>query len=105
MCSGNTEDPGKEWSRWFGPYATAGDASRSAAARFVQWKAVIHDGRTGDGIDWVNVAYQPKNVAPVIDGIAVQEPGVRAQAQMGITGQPRKSVALKMPAGPNPSGT
>ena len=101
--SGNTEDPGKEWSRWFGPYATAGTPVEAPAARFVQWKAVIHDGRTGDGIDWVNVAYQPENVAPVIDGIAVQEPGVRAQAQLGITGQPA-NVVLKMPAGPNPSG-
>ena len=29
-------------------------------------------------ISWVSVAYQPKNVAPVIDDIAIQDPGVRA---------------------------
>ena len=101
--SGNTEDPGKEWSRWFGPYSSPGTSIEAPAARFVQWKAVIHDGRTGDGIDWVNLAYQPKNVAPVIDGIAVQEAGVRAQAQIVPSGQP-VNVTLKTPPAPNPSG-
>ena len=55
--SGNTEDPGKEWSKWFGPYSKSGTAVEAPAARFFQWKAVIHDGRTGDGIDWVSEAY------------------------------------------------
>jgi hypothetical protein len=102
--SGNTEDPGKEWSRWFGPY-TASDAQVEAPpARFLQWKAVIHDGRPGDGIDWVQVAYLPKNVAPVIDGIAVQDPGVKAQAPMGVVGQPA-NVTLRQPPAANPGGT
>ncbi len=102
--SGNTDDPGKEWSRWFGPYTKSGAALEAPSARFVQWKAVIHDGRPGDGIDWVNLAYLPRNVAPVIDGIALQDPGVRAQSQMGIaTGQPAP-VTLKMPQAPSPSG-
>jgi WD40 repeat protein len=102
--TGNTEDPGKEWSRWFGPYSSPGTQIEAPAARFLQWKAVIHDGRPGDGIDWVSAAYLPKNVAPVIDGIALQEPGTRAQTQVVITGQ-ATSVSLKQPAGPNPSGT
>jgi len=102
--TGNTEDPGKEWSRWFGPYSSPGTQIEAPAARFLQWKAVIHDGRPGDGIDWVSAAYLPKNVAPVIDGIALQEPGTRAQTQVVITGQ-ATSVSLKQPTGPNPSGT
>jgi hypothetical protein len=101
--TGNTEDPGKEWSRWFGPYTSAPPQIEAPSARFVQWKAVIHDGRAGDGIDWVSISYQPKNVAPVIDGIAVQDPGVRAQAPQLITGTPT-SVALRQPPSPNPSG-
>ncbi len=100
--TGNTEDPGKEWSRWFGPYSSPGTQIEAPAARFLQWKAVIHDGRPGDGIDWVSAAYLPKNVAPVIDGIALQEPGTRAQTQVVITGQ-ATNVSLKQPAGPNPS--
>lgn len=102
--SGNTEDPGKEWSPWFGPYASTDALVGAPAARFLQWKAVIHDGRLGDGIDWVSVAYLPKNVAPVIDGIAIQDPGVRAQAPMGVTLP--ATAPLKQPpaANPNPAG-
>ena len=100
--SGNTEDPGKEWSRWTGPYAATDALIEAPAARFVQWKAVIHDGRPGDGIDWVSVSYQPKNVAPVIDGIALQDAGVRAIAPQGIQG-PQGNVPLKQPPAPNPA--
>ena len=100
--SGNTEDPGKEWSRWFGPYTTSATPVEAPAARFLQWKAVIHDGRPGDGIDWVSVAYQPKNVAPVIDGIAMQDPGVRCESATdyyGATGKRDVETAAK--PGPN----
>ncbi len=102
--SGNTEDPGREWSRWFGPYAKSGAATEAPSARFVQWKAIIHDGRPGDGIDWVSLAYLPRNVAPVIDGIALQDPGVRAQSQAGISSGQPAPVTLKMPPSPNVSG-
>jgi outer membrane protein assembly factor BamB len=102
--SGNTEDPGLEWSRWYGPYTKSGSAMEAPSARFAQWKAVIHDGRPGDGIDWVSLAYLPRNVAPVIDGIALQDPGVRAQSQTGnSSGQPA-TVTIKMPPSPNVSG-
>lgn len=101
--SGNSEDPSKEWSRWFGPYTKSGTEIESPSARFIQWKAVIHDGAPGDGIDWVSVAYLPRNVAPVIDGIVVQEPGVRAQGAPVIGGQP-PSVALKTPPVPSAAG-
>jgi len=40
----------------------------------------------------------------VIDGIAMQDPGVRAQLALIVTGQPT-TVALKQPAAPNPMGT
>src|SRR5262249_17966036 len=52
--SGNSEDPSKEWSKWFGPYTKSGATVESPSARFIQWKAVIHDGVPGDGIDWVS---------------------------------------------------
>jgi WD40 repeat protein len=102
--TGNTEDPGREWSRWFGPYTKTGAAVEAPPARFAQWKAVIHDGRPGDGIDWVSLAYLPRNVAPVIDGIALQDPGVRTQGQSGIPLNQPASVTLKMPPSPNTSG-
>jgi len=102
--SGNTEDPGKEWSRWFGPYSKPGSAVEAPPARFFQWKAVIHDGRPGDGINWVSLAYLPRNVAPVIDAIVLQDPGVRAQSNTIISTGQAPSVALKMPPTPNTPG-
>ncbi len=102
--AGNTEDPGKEWSRWFGPYSQSGASVGAPAARFAQWKAVIHDGRPGDGIEWVSLAYLPRNVAPVIDGIAVQDANVRVQGGSPIQAGQAASVALKTPPAANPTG-
>jgi WD40 repeat protein len=102
--SGNTEDPGREWSRWYGPYTKSGGAMDAPSARFVQWKAIIHDGRPGDGVDWVSLAYLPRNVAPVIDGIALQDPGVRAQSQAGMSSGQPTTVTLKTPPSPNITG-
>jgi WD40 repeat protein len=102
--SGNTEDPGREWSRWFGPYTHSGAPVEIPPARFAQWKAVIHGGRPGDGVDWASLAYLPRNVAPVIDGIALQDPSVRANATTIISGGQPASVNLKMPPAPNTSG-
>ncbi len=102
--SGNTEDPGKEWSKWYGPYSTSGAQTEAPPARFAQWKAVIHDGRPGDGIEWVSLAYEPKNVAPVIDGIVLQDPGVRAQAQQNLATGAATIATLKYPPAPTTSG-
>jgi len=98
--SGNTEDPGNDWSRWFGPYTKSGAEAGAPSARFAQWKAVLRDGRPGAGIDWVSLAYLPHNVAPVIDGIVVQDPGIRAQGQIMAAGGPPPSATLKMPPAP-----
>ncbi len=101
--SGNTEDPGKEWSRWYGPYTHSGTAVEIPSARFAQWKAVIHGGQPGDGVDWASLAYLPHNVAPVIDGIALQEPGVRANATTLLSSGQPANVNLKMPPAQNNS--
>lgn len=101
--SGNTEDPGAEWSRWFGPYSAPEAAIEAPPSRFVQWKAVIHDGRPGDGIDWVSLSYLPRNVAPVIDAVTLQDPGVRVQSPVMVSGG-QQSVSLKMPPAPSVPG-
>ncbi len=99
--SGNTSSPEKNWSPWAGPYKNAADATVNCPpARFAQWKAVFVDTDHGGApsLSWVSLAYQPKNVAPVIDDIAIQEPGVRVQgfaAPPGI-GAPA-SVQLHLP--------
>jgi sugar lactone lactonase YvrE len=103
--TGNTEDPGKEWSKWYGPYTASGAQVEPPAARFVQWKALIHDGRPGDGIEWLSLAYEPKNVAPVIDGIALQDPGVRAQGQPNLATGAAPVAALKFPPAQSSAGS
>jgi sugar lactone lactonase YvrE len=78
--SGNTSTPEDNWSPWTGPYKeSAGEAVTCPPARFVQWKAIFLETDQGQtpSISWVSLAYQPKNVAPVIDDIVVEDPGIR----------------------------
>jgi sugar lactone lactonase YvrE len=108
--SGNTSNPEKNWSPWAGPYPNRkGEKVSATAARFVQWKAVLKgqpgsrgatEGDDLPNISWVTLSYLPKNVAPSIDAIAVQQPGVRVQ---GFQGQPGgqsgpQSVQLRLPS-------
>jgi hypothetical protein len=70
--SGNVDNPDRNWSAW-----TKVDWANNApltvpAARFVQWRAVLHAGNTAPTIDSVALNYLTKNVAPVIDDIFVQ---------------------------------
>jgi outer membrane protein assembly factor BamB len=102
--SGNTEEPGPEWSRWFGPYALSGSDVEAPPARYVQWKTVVHDGRPGDGIYWVSVAYLPRNLPPVMDGIAMQDPGVRAQVAFVVASGQQQNVNLKLPPSDSTNG-
>ena len=104
--SGNTASPEKNWSPWAGPYTNAsGENVTAPPARFVQWKAVFTDGAaartTGANpeVDWVSVAYQPENVAPVVDDIVIQEPNVRVQGFAPAVPTPGNAtpVQLKMP--------
>ncbi|MBZ5695274.1 MAG: hypothetical protein LAN36_07920 [Acidobacteriia bacterium] len=86
--SGNTSSPEDNWSPWAGPYKDpAGAAAECPPARFVQWKAVFLETDQGGtpGISWVSLAYQPKNVAPVVDDVVVQDPGIRVA---GFPAQP-----------------
>jgi hypothetical protein len=78
--SGNTSNPEQNWSPWTGPYKNpAGETITAPAARFIQWKAVFPkpDAAADPSVSWVNLAFQPKNVAPVVDDVAVQDPGIR----------------------------
>jgi hypothetical protein len=95
--AGNTSDPEDSWSSWSGPYRDAkGDQTQAPAARFVQWKAVLRGAKApAPEISWVNLAYLPKNAPPHIDGIAIQDPGVRLSG-FGQGGQ-TPQVQLRMP--------
>jgi WD40 repeat protein len=105
--AGNTSDPGKNWSAWAGPYRDPkGQEVECPAARFVQWKAVLHGGSNPADLSWVEMAYLPKNVAPEVGGIALQSPGVRVSGFSQAGGPPAASpVQLRMPAAPGSQST
>lgn len=70
--SGNVDNPDRNWSPW-----KQVDLSKNAemgvpAARYAQWKAVLHAGSTKPAVDTVTLNYLPKNVAPEIDDVTVQ---------------------------------
>jgi hypothetical protein len=106
--SGNTSSPEDNWSSWAGPYKDSGsEAVNCPPARFVQWKAVFLNESSEQGglpsLSWVSLAYLPKNVAPIIDDIAIQEPGIRVMgfpSQPGGPGNPAPTN-LRMPHGPS----
>lgn len=103
LRTGNTSNPEQNWSPWSGPFRSAqGESSAVPPARFAQWKVVFTaptaSASETPSIGWVSVAYLPKNIAPVVDAIAVQDPGIRTQgpgAQMQ-SGQPQP-VPIRLP--------
>jgi len=82
--SGNVDNPDRNWSPW-----QKIDLSRNAeigapAARFIQWKAVLHAGEIAPRVDSVTLNYLPRNVAPDFDDVTVQV-GIRFQVLPKIT--------------------
>jgi hypothetical protein len=102
LRSGNTSNPEQNWSPWSGPFSNAQGDSSVPAARFAQWKAVFKSpaapAAETPSIGWVSVAYLPKNIAPVVDAIVVQDPGIRTQSPGSPvqSGQPQ-NVPLRVP--------
>lgn len=103
--SGNTSDPDSNWSDWAGPYTNpSGDKLDCPAARFVQWKAVLRGSGNAPAptVDWFSIAYLPKNIAPEVTAIAVQDPGVRVQGiALPTAAGPQAPAQLRMPQPPS----
>jgi sugar lactone lactonase YvrE len=97
--SGNTSSPEKNWSPWAGPFKSPDSASVNCPpARFAQWKAEFLDTSGDPSISWVSLAYQPKNVAPVVEDVAIQDPGVRIREfPQQTVNTTRMNVQLRMP--------
>ncbi len=77
--SGNVDNPDRNWSQW-----TRVDLQKDAQlnlplARFVQWKAVLHEGTPAPSLDSVKLNYLSRNVAPHFEDVTVQT-AVRYQA-------------------------
>jgi hypothetical protein len=76
--SGNVDNPDRNWSAWKKIDLTKDAGMDVPAARYAQWKAVLHAGSTKPVVDSVTLNYLPKNVAPEIEDVSVQV-GVRYQ--------------------------
>ncbi len=76
--SGNVDNPDRNWSPWKKVDLAKDAAMGVPAARYAQWKAVLHAGSAPPAVDSVTLNYLPKNVAPEIDDVSVQT-GVRYQ--------------------------
>ena len=76
--SGNVDNPDRNWSPWKQVDLSKGAEMGVPAARYAQWKVVLHAGSTQPAVDTVTLNYLPKNVAPEIDDVSVQV-GMRYQ--------------------------
>jgi len=79
--SGNVDNPDRNWSPWKKidldamknevDSATEGETG-IPAARYAQWKAMLHNGSTAPAVNSIALNYLPKNIAPEIDDVTVQ---------------------------------
>ncbi|MGC2195327.1 MAG: hypothetical protein WA628_11685 [Terriglobales bacterium] len=76
--SGNVDNPDRNWSPWKKIDTPKDGETGIPAARFVQWRAILHSGNPAPRLDSVTLNYLSKNVAPDIDDVGVQI-GVRYQ--------------------------
>ncbi len=70
--SGNVDNPDRNWSPWKKVDLQKDAQVGVPAARFIQWKAVLHAGNPAPRLDSVTLNYLPKNVAPDFDDVTVQ---------------------------------
>ncbi len=76
--SGNVDNPDRNWSSWKKIDLSKGEETDVPAARYVQWKVVLHSGSEKPDVDSVILNYLPKNIAPEVEDVSVQT-GVRYQ--------------------------
>ena len=77
--SGNVDNPDRNWSAWKKVDLAKDALIPAPAARFVQWKAVLHADNHAPRVESVALNYLPENVAPEFDEVTVQV-GVRYQS-------------------------
>jgi hypothetical protein len=88
--TGNVEQPVRGWSEW---EPLKEGVVASPPGRFLQWKAVLHEGGMLGG---VGVNYLPVNAAPVVDETVVV-PGARLNPQNQMN-QQQQTVNINFPS-------
>ena len=92
---GNVPSPVDGWSEWV---KLDGGSGKVPDGRYAQWKVELGGGQSG--VEAVGLNYLPKNVAPVVDDIAVQ---MGARIAPGTGAVAASTVQVAFPA-PVPSG-
>jgi WD40 repeat protein len=69
--SGNVDNPDRNWSNWNKVDLQHDPTLQVPAARYVQWRAVLHAGNPAPQVNSVTINYLPKNVAPEVDEVTV----------------------------------
>jgi len=93
--TGNVEQPVRGWSEW---EPLREGVVASPPGRFLQWKAVLHEGGMLGG---VGVNYLPVNAAPVVDETVVA-PGARLNPQNQMN-QQQQTVNINFPSANQPN--
>jgi sugar lactone lactonase YvrE len=83
--SGNVDNPDRNWSPWKQVNLAQESEMAVPAARYAQWKAVLHAGSVKPAVNIITLNYLPKNVAPEIEDVSVQM-AVRYQPLAKSTG-------------------
>jgi hypothetical protein len=92
--SGNLNDSHKNWSEWAA--ASSDGRVQSPPARFLQYRLTLHSGE----VNSVDVKYQAKNIAPVIEQIEVTPPNYKfpAPSAAPVSGLSTPAASLSLPA-------
>jgi sugar lactone lactonase YvrE len=107
--SGNVDNPDRNWSPWQKIDLAHDAALQAPAARFVQWRIVLHSGLPWPQVESVALNYLPKNVAPVVDDVTVfvghkfpQAPRLVADVANSIAGTPPGDILNQSLPQPQP---
>lgn len=92
--SGNVDNPDRNWSPWERVDVAKGSALAVPAARFLQWKVMLHPGTPSPVVHSVRINYLPKNVAPVIEDVQVLVGGESTVARSAPPSSPTSSSMI-----------
>ena len=74
--TGNTRNPDTTWSPWTIAMPQPEGNISAPPGRYVQWKLSMPKPASDVAVDTVTIAFVNRNIAPVIDALAVQDPAV-----------------------------
>jgi len=96
LRSGNVDNPDRNWSAWKKVDPAKAAAVDAPAARFLQWKVVLHAGNPQPSIERVAINYLPKNVAPEVDEVTVNV-GARVPSSARTSNTSSEGAAFESP--------